>query len=61
MIQAQREQIERIKQLGYNSTLKLDDKDFRGTNPGVWCHNLYDLQDRLVFTDWSKYIKDETL
>jgi hypothetical protein len=50
-----------IKQLGYNATLKLDDKDFRATNPGVWCHNLHDLQDRSVFTDWSKYTKDETL
>lgn len=50
-----------IKQLGYNATLKLDDKDFRATNPGVWCHNLHDLQDRTVFTDWSKYTKDETL
>jgi hypothetical protein len=50
-----------IKQLGYNATLKLDDRDFRATNPGVWCHNLHDLQDRSVFTDWSKYTKDETL
>jgi len=50
-----------IKQLGYNATLKLDDKDFRATNPGVWCHNIHDLQDRAVFTDWSKYTKDETL
>jgi hypothetical protein len=50
-----------IKQLGYNATLKLDDKDFRATNPGVWCHNLHDLQSRSVFTDWSQYTKDETL
>ena len=50
-----------IKQLGYNATLKLDDRDFRATNPGVWCHNIHDLQDRSVFTDWSKYTKDETL
>lgn len=50
-----------IKQLGYNATLKLDDKDFRATNPGVWCHNIHDLQNRSVFTDWSKYTKDETL
>jgi hypothetical protein len=50
-----------IRQLGYNATLKLDDKNFQATNPGVWCHNLHDLQDRSVFTDWSKYTKDETL
>jgi hypothetical protein len=50
-----------IKQLGYNATIKLDDKDFDATNPGVWCHSLHDLQNRSVFTDWSKYTKDEVI
>ena len=50
-----------IQQLGYNATIKLDDKDFRATNPGVWCHQLHDLLNRNNFTDWSKYTKDETL
>lgn len=50
-----------IKQLGYNATLKIDDKDFEATNPGVWCHSLHDLQKREVFTDWSKYTKDEVI
>lgn len=50
-----------INQFGYNATLKLDDKDFRATNPGVWCHKLHDLQNRSVFTDWSKYTKDATI
>lgn len=50
-----------IKQLGYNATLKLDDKDFRASNPGVWCHSIHNLQDRSVFTDWGQYTKDETL
>jgi hypothetical protein len=50
-----------IKQLGYNATLKLDDRDFAATNPGVWCHSIHDLQNRDHFTDWSKYTKDETL
>ena len=35
-----------IKLLGYNATIKLDDKDFKATNPGVWCHSLHDLLDR---------------
>lgn len=48
-------------QLGYNATIKLDDKDFKATNPGVWCHSLHELQDRKVFTDWSKYTKDEII
>ena len=50
-----------IKQLGYNATLKLDDKDFRATNPGVWCHNLQDLLGRDCFTDWDQYGKDEII
>jgi len=50
-----------IKQLGYNATLKIDDKDFAATNPGVWCHSLHDLQKREVFTDWSKYTKDKVI
>ena len=50
-----------IKQLGYNATLKLDDRDFAATNPGVWCHSLHDLQNKEVFTDWSKYTKDEVI
>ena len=49
-----------IQQLGYNATLKLDDKDFAATNPGVWCHSLHTLMKRdMIFTDWSKYTKDE--
>jgi len=50
-----------IRQLGYNATIKLDDKDFAATNPGVWCHSLHDLQNRNNFTDWSKYINDKTI
>jgi hypothetical protein len=50
-----------IRQFGYNATLKLDDRDFRATNPGVWCHSLHDLQRRSRFTDWSKYTQDEVL
>ena len=48
-----------IRQLGYNATIKIDDKDFAATNPGVWCHSLHTLQKRSVFTDWSKYTKDQ--
>jgi hypothetical protein len=50
-----------INQLGYNATLKIDDKDFAATNPGVWCHSLHDLQKRRVFTDWSKYTQDKVI
>jgi hypothetical protein len=47
-----------IQQYGYNATIKIDDKDFQATNPGVWCHSLHDLKNRQVFTDWSKYSQD---
>jgi len=50
-----------IQLLGYNATIKLDDKDFRATNPGVWCHSLHELRDRKVFTDWAQYTKDEVI
>lgn len=50
-----------IKLLGYNATIKLDDRDFAATNPGVWCHSLHQLQDRGCFTAWSQYTKDEIL
>lgn len=50
-----------IRQFPYGATLKLDDRDFAATNPGVWCHSLHDLQKRRVFTPWSKYTNDEVL
>jgi hypothetical protein len=50
-----------IGQLGYNACIKLDDKDFKATNPGVWSHSLHNLLDRKVFTDWSKYTQDEII
>jgi len=45
----------------YNTMLKIDDKDFDATNPGVWCHSLHTLMSRDSFTSWDDYRKDETL
>jgi hypothetical protein len=50
-----------VQQLGYNATIKLDDKDFAATNPGVWCHRLHTLTRPSVFTHWNQYSKDQTL
>lgn len=50
-----------IQQLGYNATIKLDDKDFSATNPGVWCHSLHKLMNRENFTNWDQYGKDEII
>jgi hypothetical protein len=44
--------------LNYNTTIKIDDKGFDQTNPGVWCHSLHDLMDRQTFTPWSAYRGD---
>lgn len=48
-----------IKQYNYNTMIKIDDRDFNSTNPGVWCHSLHDLMDRSKFTDWTKYSLDK--
>ena len=50
-----------IKLWNYNTMLKIDDKDFKATNPGVWSHSLHTLMDRSKFTDWNQYNKDQIL
>lgn len=50
-----------IGQFNYNTTVKIDDKGFEASNPGVWCHRLHQLMDPQVFTDWTAYGKDQTL
>jgi len=50
-----------IKLWNYNTMLKIDDKDFKATNPGVWSHSLHTLMDRSKFTDWAQYKNDEVI
>lgn len=50
-----------IRLWNYNTMLKIDDRDFNATNPGVWCHSLHKLQSRSTFTDWSQYQEDKTV
>jgi hypothetical protein len=50
-----------IKQWNYNTMIKLDDKDFKATNPGVWCHKLHDLMSTDTYTDWRNYSNDKTI
>jgi hypothetical protein len=50
-----------IRLFNYNTTIKIDDIDFKKSNPGVWCHSLHSLQNRENFTDWSKYTSDEVI
>ena len=50
-----------VKQWNYNTMVKIDDKGFKASNPGVWCHSLHGLMDRDKFTDWSKYGSDKVV
>jgi len=50
-----------IKLWNYNTCVKIDDRDFAATNPGVWVHLLHDLQARDLFTAWSAYEKDKVM
>jgi len=47
--------------LNYNATVKIDDKDFEATNPGIWCMPLTELTQRRHFTSWDEYSKDEII
>jgi hypothetical protein len=50
-----------IKLWNYNTMLKIDDKDFKATNPGLWSHSLHTLMDRSKFTDWAQYKNDKAI
>jgi hypothetical protein len=50
-----------VKLWNYNTMLKIDDKDFDATNPGVWCHSLHNLMSRETFTGWDDYRGDSAL
>jgi len=51
--------IPHVKLWNYNTMVKIDDKGFQATNPGVWCHSLHDLMDRSKFTEWEEYKNDK--
>ena len=50
-----------VSQFNYNATLKIDDKAFKGSNGGVWCHQVHKLRDRSAYTDWSAYVGDKVI
>ena len=47
-----------INQHNYNATLKLDDRTWGATNPGVWTHHLQSLMNKESYTYWDQYTKD---
>ena len=50
-----------LQLLNYNATIKIDDKDFAASNPGIWCIDLHSMLDRKYFNDWDDYTKDEII
>lgn len=50
-----------INQHNYNATVKIDDKHFKGSNSGVWCHSLHDLRSKETYTDFTEYVGDKVV
>tara|TARA_Y200000002_G_scaffold379366_1_gene388490 strand:- start:1060 stop:1605 length:546 start_codon:yes stop_codon:yes gene_type:complete len=50
-----------IEQLNYNACIKIDDTNFKATNPGVWVYYASELKDRKKFTSWDEYGKDQPI
>ena len=53
--------VESIMSMRGNIVVKIDDKDFKATNPGVWCWSVRDMIQDEHFTEWGEYTKDETI
>lgn len=53
--------IPHVQTSSVNLTIKIDDIDFKATNPGVWCLNHHEITDSNRFTDWVDYGTDEVL
>lgn len=47
-----------IETSSVNLTIKIDDIDFKATNPGVWCHHYNEITDSNRFTGWGEYNSD---
>tara|TARA_Y100001958_G_C21047632_1_gene415010 strand:+ start:212 stop:742 length:531 start_codon:yes stop_codon:yes gene_type:complete len=50
-----------VNQLNYNACIKIDDSDFKASNPGVWVYYANELKDRKKFTPWEDYGKDQPI
>lgn len=53
--------IANVRELPYDTYIKIDDVGFNKTNPGVWTLHLDSLLDRKRFTSWSHYKNDEVI
>ena len=50
-----------VKLWNYNTMVKIDDKGFNISNPGVWTHSLHKLMNRENFTSWDRYKNDKVI
>lgn len=50
--------IPKVQTSNSNLTIKIDDIDFKATNPGVWCMHFHEVTDSNRFTDWQDYGSD---
>jgi len=50
--------IPKVQTSSVNLTVKIDDVDFKATNPGVWCLHWHEVTDSNRFTDWQDYGSD---
>jgi len=50
-----------IKLYNYNTTIKIDDRTWGATNPGVWTHQLHDLMRKTKYTHWDQYVQDSEI
>ncbi len=53
--------IPKVQTSSPNLTIKIDDVDFKATNPGVWCLHFHEVTDSNRFTDWNEYGTDEVV
>jgi hypothetical protein len=47
-----------ISLYNYNATLKIDDRTWGATNPGVWTHHIPTLMTKETYTHWDQYTQD---
>ena len=47
-----------LRQMNYNTTIKIDDKTWGHSNRGVWCHSLEQITNSDNFTGWEDYPED---
>ena len=50
-----------LKNISLLSKIKIDDKTWGYSNPGVWCHSLHEMTKRDNFTSWDDYPEDERI